>query len=109
MNMLAETGVLPTNGWWMLLNATAFIPPYVLVPRFIMSLRRLYAYDQRGRREDEIDTAFGLNSVLGRGATVTSAIMFADAGHNEGEEEGEEICMEEREVCGPGSGSGSGA
>ena len=68
----------------------------------MLSLRKLYARDLQGRRGSEIDTAFGLTSVSGRGAAA-SAIMFVDAMQNEGLEQGEEIQMEEREIRGAGT------
>ena len=104
IDVLFFTRNLSANRWsGALLAMMAYIPPYTLVPRFILSLRKLYARDLRGRRGTDIDTAFGLTSAPNHGA-VTSAIMFADAGHNEGLEQSEEIQMEEREICGAGSG-----
>ena len=88
----------------MLLAMTPYITLYPLVPRFILGLRAVYARDLRGRCGGEIDTAFGLNSVSDR--AVASMIMFADAGQNEGSEQGDEIQMEDREIRGAG---GSGA
>ena len=76
-----------------------YIPPYTLVPRFILSLRKLYARDLRGRPGSEIDTAFGFTSVSGHGAGA-SAIMFAEGGQNVGSEQDEEIQMEEWESRG---------
>ena len=84
------------------------IPPYVLVPRFILSLRKLHARDLRGRRGSDIDSAFGFTSVSGHGATGTT-IIFADGGQTEGLEQGEEIQMEEREIRSAGTSSSSSA
>ena len=78
------------------------IPPYTLVPRFTLSLRKLYARDLRGRRGSNIDTAFGLTSASDHGAAV-SPIMFVDDGQNEGLGQGEEIQMEDREFRSAGS------
>ena len=77
------------------------IPPYALVPRFILSLRKIYVRDLRGRPGSEIDTAFGFTSASSHGA-VASTIVFADAERNEWLEQGEEIQMEERESRGAG-------
>ena len=80
------------------------VPPYTLVPRFILGLQNLYARDLQGRRGSEIDTAFGFTSGSGHGA-ITWEIMFVDGGQNDGLEEGEEIQMEEREIRSAGSGA----
>ena len=58
---------------------------YTLTPRFILSIRELYARDVQGRRGEGIDTAFGLLST-DRGAAGT-AMLFADVEPNEGLEE----------------------
>ena len=98
INMLGDTGNVPTDGWRVILLSTMeYIPPYTLVPRFILSLRKLYARDLRGRHGGDIDTAFGFAPTSTRGAAA-SVIMFADAGQNEGLEEGEEIQMQDREI-----------
>ena len=103
ISVLVSTGSVPMDGWRVIfLGAMEDIPAFTLVPRFFLSLRKLYKRDLRGRRGSDIDTAFGLTSVSGHGA-IASAIMFADAGQNEGLEEGEEIRMEGREVCSTGS------
>ena len=103
VDILGTTGSLSTDGWWpILIGMMEYIPPYTLVPRFILSLRALYARDLQGRRGSDIDTAFGLTSASSHG-TVTSVIMFMDARQNEGLEQGEEIQMEEREIHGAGS------
>ena len=103
VNVLMFTGNVSMDGWRVILLATIqYLPAFTLVPRFILSLRKLYARDLQGRRGSEIDTAFGLTSASGRGA-VASAIMFADAGQNEGLEQGDEIQMEDREIRGTSS------
>ena len=65
---------------------------YTLTPRFIMSIRELYARDVHGRQGGGIDTGFGLSSV-GRSAGGV-AIVFADVEQSEGSEDAEEIRME---------------
>ena len=48
----------------------------VLTPRFIMSIRELYAHDVQGRCGEGIDTGFGLSvSIQDAGG---AAMMFAD-------------------------------
>ena len=66
---------------------------YTLTPRFIMSIRELYARDVHGRQGGGIDTGFGLSSV-GRSAGGV-AIVFVDV-ESEGSEDAEEIRMEAR-------------
>lgn len=97
LSMLFATSVSVTGWQAIVLASMESIPPYTLVPRLILSLRKLYARDLRGGRGGNIDTAFGLTSGSGHGAAV-SAIMFADGGENEGSDQGEEIQMEEMET-----------
>ena len=85
---------IPMDGWWSLLGVAQFVPAFTLVPRFILGLRQLYARDVQGRRGSDIDTAFGLTSAFDHAA---SAIVFADGGQNEGEEQGDSIQMEAKE------------
>ena len=103
VNILSTTGKILTVGWeGVLFGMMDLIPPYTLTPRFILSMRRLYARNLRGSRGSEIDTAFGLTSASGHGV-VASAIIFADAVQNEGLEQSEEIQMEDREIHGAGN------
>ena len=107
--MLGSTGNVPTNGWPVILVvAMGFIPPYTLVPRFILNLRKLYVRDIRGIYGSDIDTAFGFTSAPDRGAAA-STIVFAGGGQNEGpiegEERGEEIQMEKRDIRSAGDGA----
>ena len=84
--VLMFTGNVSVDGWQaILLGMMELISPCVLVPRFILSLRELYACDLQGRRGSDINTAFGFTSGSGHGA-VASTIM--------GEDQGEEIQME---------------
>ncbi|KAF8552125.1 hypothetical protein OG21DRAFT_1486466 [Imleria badia] len=73
-----------SGGGWQgyLLYILAYVPMYTLTPRFILSIRELYARDVRGRGGEGIDTGFGLLSA-GRGADM----VFADIELNEGLEE----------------------
>ena len=103
IDVLGSTGIIQAEGYAEIaMGIMELIPPFILVPRFVLTLRKVYARDLQGRRGSEIDTAFGLGSAVGRGA-VASAIMFADAGENEGEVQGEEIQLEARETSSPGS------
>lgn len=82
------------------LGMIEYVPAFTLVPRFLLNLRELYARDLRGRCGGDIDTAFGLSSSFGRNA-IASAIMFAEAGDNDGEQRNEGIRLGERvpEIC----------
>ena len=105
MSALYSTANIPPDGWWLLLGIPQNIPPFILMPRFILNLRKLYARDVQGRRGADIDTAFGLTSVRGQDAPATSAITFVHGGQNGGLEQGEEIQLEEREIGSAGSGA----
>lgn len=106
VGILYDVAGIPPGGWWILLDMTQYIPPFTLVPRFILGLRAVYARDLQGRRGSDIDSAFGLSSGSVHGATAT-AIVFADGGQNEGEEQDEEIQMVERTRNDLGSGTSS--
>ena len=71
-----------------LIGIGEYVPAFVLAPRLVLSLRKLYAQDLRGRCGSDIDTAFGLTS-SGHGA-VGSQIVFAEGGQNVVEAPGEE-------------------
>ena len=59
----------------------------MLIPRFILNLREMYAHDLQCRRGSNIDTAFSMG--LRSGPGPSSAIVFVDAVQNEGELGGE--------------------
>ena len=65
-----------------------YVPAFVLAPRLVLSLRKLYARDLRGKCGSDIDTAFGLTS--SGHATIASQIVFAEDGENVVEEPDEE-------------------
>ena len=74
--------------------AAVNVPLFALTPRFVMNIRELYALDDEDRHRD-VDTGFGLSSVVGRGvgvSTTIGSIAFVQGGV----EDGEEIVMEER-------------
>ena len=63
MNLLGETGNIPVKGWLGdLLDARTVVPAIILVPRFILSLRRTYAREHCGRCETDIDIPLGFTS-----------------------------------------------
>lgn len=95
MSILGDAGVGGENAWQIVVtSALQEIPPFTLVPRFILHLRELYALDVQGRQGSDIDTAFGLWSVSKHGAPP-SAIMFADAGQNGDGKWGDEMHLDE--------------
>ena len=102
VNMLATIGDLQKGWTGELFSVMAVVSGIILVPRFILNLRELYARDLESGHGGDIDTAFGLKSVGSRGV-VASAIVFAPGGQNEGLEQGEEIEMEERAIHDVGS------
>ena len=94
VDILGTSGKLPTEGWQLLLLfILQSVPIYTLTPRFILSIRELYARDVQGRRSEGIDTEFGL-SLSGRGAASGTAIVFVDVEQNEMLDGVEEIPME---------------
>ena len=76
-----------------LLNILEVVPLYTLTPRFIISIRELYARDVQCRRGEGIDTGFGLISSCG---AVETTMVFAGAGQNESPEDIEEVPREVR-------------
>ena len=89
MDALGTSGKLPTSGWMVyLLGILEYVLVFTLSPRFILSIRELYAHDVQGRRGEGIDTGFGLSTGCGAGR---SAIMFADVEQNEESEHVEEV------------------
>ncbi|KAF8548545.1 hypothetical protein OG21DRAFT_1516179 [Imleria badia] len=93
IEVLNTSGNISTEGWQADLSTTlGYVPIYALTPRFIMSIRELYARNVLGRRGEGIDTGFGL-SLSDRGA-VGTAIVFADVQQNEGSDDVEDIPME---------------
>ncbi|KAH0835016.1 hypothetical protein J3R83DRAFT_10741 [Lanmaoa asiatica] len=104
IGLVTGTANLPASAGWLaiLIGAMEVIPPFTLLPRFILSLRSLYTRDLQGVRGSKIDTAFGFSLTPNHGVAA-STIMFADAGQNDGIEEGEEIRLEEREISSTGS------
>lgn len=65
------------------------IPPFTLLPRFILNLREHYARDLRSRHGSDIDTAFGFTSTFDQGAVV-NVTLFRDGEQNEGQRQHDE-------------------
>lgn len=91
IRLLAVSGKLPMGGWYLIpLFVLADIPVFTLTPRFILSMRELYARDSRGRRGSGVDTGFGLGS---SGFGSETMIVFADNREGVALEGVEEIAM----------------
>ncbi|KAI9567798.1 hypothetical protein HD554DRAFT_2263343 [Boletus coccyginus] len=92
ITVLAASGKLPEGGWQTIpLFILEEAPMYILGPRFIMGIRKVYEHDVQGRCGSRIDTAFGL-SLPDCGADRTA--MFVDVEElNDGLEGVDEIKM----------------
>ncbi|KAF8135142.1 hypothetical protein EV363DRAFT_1396592 [Boletus edulis] len=77
INVLSVAGTAPTGGQTILLVILEYVPIYTLTPRFILSIREMYARDVRGRHEG-IDTGFGLSFSNSEVATMAFAIGGQD-------------------------------
>lgn len=55
-----------------------YVPVFTLTPRFIMSLRALYAHDVRGRYGEGIDTGFGFSASSCDTRGTVTPIVFVD-------------------------------
>lgn len=89
-DLLAVKG-LPT-----VLFVACNVPVFTLAPRFILSIRALYARDLRYRQDYGIDTGFGFSSLSNPSAGGT-AMVFADDGRSEKSERDEEMAIEGKE------------
>ncbi|KAI9459538.1 hypothetical protein HD554DRAFT_1616316 [Boletus coccyginus] len=81
ITLLNTLGISATVGWQLLI-ILQYVPMYILTPRFMLSIRELYARDVQGRRGEGIDTGFGLLS-----SSRGTAIMFADVEPSKGLED----------------------
>lgn len=76
---------------------------FTLTPRFILSVRALYARDLQGQSGPrDMDSGFGFTSVSG-GNVCRSAVVFAGQSE-EGSGQEEEISMAERGTGSTGNG-----
>ncbi|KAF8558598.1 hypothetical protein OG21DRAFT_1493819 [Imleria badia] len=97
VNLLAYVAKIVITGWRIIpMGILNFVPVLTLTPRFVLSMRALYARDLRGRCEPcHMDTGFGFTSASESG-TRGSTILFVDVGlSEEGLEQDEDIPMEE--------------
>lgn len=83
VDVLNSSGYLPTGGWQLILVfILQTVPMFTLAPRFILSMRELYAQDVQGRCGEGIDTGFGLS--FASCTAVGTASMFADVEQSRG-------------------------
>ncbi|KAN0094506.1 hypothetical protein V8E55_002793 [Tylopilus felleus] len=103
-NVLFVLRKISATGWQVIpIAIVEYVPVFTLTPRFILSVRALYARDlQGGSVPHDIDTEFGFTLVSG-GGIRESVIVFAEP-DEEGLEQDEEISMEEMGIRSTGSG-----
>ncbi|KAF8553299.1 hypothetical protein OG21DRAFT_1485499 [Imleria badia] len=90
LNMLSALGRFPAEGWQLILSLILnYVPIFALTPRFILSIRELYARDVEGRRGEGIDTGFGFS--LSDRNTGETLIVFADVEQSGISEDIEEV------------------
>ncbi|KAF8452684.1 hypothetical protein L210DRAFT_3519364 [Boletus edulis BED1] len=97
INLLFFAAKVPLPGWGALpVGILENVPVFALTPRFILSLRALYAREGQGR---DIDSEFGFTSVDVR-SVGGIAFARADAGQSEEDvlEHDEDIQLVERET-----------
>jgi len=96
VNTLFAWGNFEPVGWQIIfIGFVETVPIATMAPRFVLSMRELYARNVRGGRGHGIDTGFGFSALTGHG-TSRSAIVFADSGRRNEDLDGEEMPMEER-------------
>ena len=79
INVLANFGLLAVGGWqFLLLLLVQYVPMFTLTPRFILSIRKMYARDVSCKRGYGIDTGFGLESSAGGNTAIMTEPVFAD-------------------------------
>ncbi|KAI9457051.1 hypothetical protein HD554DRAFT_1830403 [Boletus coccyginus] len=94
VNTLFAWGNFELVGWQIIfVGFVETVPIATMAPRFVLSMRELYARDVRGGRRDGIDTGFGFSALASHG-TSRSAMVFADGGRRNEDLNGEEIPME---------------
>ena len=89
---LASTGRIPRDGRLVMYVAMQQTLPYMLFPRFVLSLREMYAQELQGRRGDGIDSAFGLGQ--SQHAASGHPVLFAGISRNTKGDDGMEMEME---------------
>ncbi|KAF8130842.1 hypothetical protein EV363DRAFT_1334707 [Boletus edulis] len=77
IDFVLTLAVAPTNNTLVFLGVFLYVAFYILVPRFIISVRELYDHDVRGRFHT--DTGFGVQLQSSAGLDTTmSAMVFVD-------------------------------
>jgi len=74
-----------------------YVPVFTLTPRFVLSMRKMYARNTYGGRRHGIDTGFGLSPLSSHVGTRSSIVFADDGGEREGSgRESEDIQIETR-------------
>lgn len=94
MNLLVGFGMPLTRAGQATAAIVEYLPVCTLTPRFILSVRELYARDLEGRSFG-MDTGFGLSSLSGAGASRTTLVFVGSGQDEEAIEQDEDIPMEE--------------
>ena len=77
IELLNVYGYVPTDGWHFdLMLMLQYVPMFTLTPRFILSIRELYALDVQGRRGGGVDTGFGLSAIKLVGRYLKELVPF---------------------------------
>ncbi|KAG9309465.1 hypothetical protein JVU11DRAFT_10434 [Chiua virens] len=77
IDLLGNTGRIPGSGWQYIFTCIlADVPAYTLTPRFIISLREMYANDVQGRSSCGIDSGLGLSTFSSCDSVSTEPIKF---------------------------------
>ncbi|KAG9311906.1 hypothetical protein JVU11DRAFT_8167 [Chiua virens] len=76
ISVLSYWGELPSTGWLSIFVAVLQeVPVFILAPRFIISIREMYAHD--ARRGTGIDNGFGLSASSSFGGVSREPVVFA--------------------------------
>ncbi|KAN0081320.1 hypothetical protein V8E55_008944 [Tylopilus felleus] len=95
--VLSTLGKLPTEGaGWIIATILQYVPLFTFTPRFVISMRELYARDTQGRVSG-VDNAFGLSALSGRDTFGTMVFAEVEQEQNEGTA-AEEVPVEEVEI-----------
>lgn len=82
--VLSTLGKLPTEGaGWIIATILQYVPLFTFTPRFVISMRELYAQDTQGRVSG-VDNAFGLSALSGRDTFGTMVFAEVEQEQNEG-------------------------
>lgn len=96
LNLLASFNMLPNEAWFTILYLPAeLVPAYTLTPRFILSIRELYAQSIQSGHSTRMDSGFGLSGGSGVTTTGMTTMVFEDSIGKMSPEEVEEVPLME--------------